>query len=236
MVGVVGVVPGVATGAVGAVVAVDHLFGALVAAHRRHAPFRQGGTGAVGIVQRVEHQPEIVLLGAAGHCHLLGDGAAVVPVVPCGLLLQGCVGLHLVDAQAFAVRGDEVVAVAVPLLVVVAGVAGAVPDAEGVEAAVGAEVLQAGGVGGGVECQVGVALRHNLGGALGGVGAEVVDFGPAVGLVVAGEVLRVVGVALAAVEPVVVAVGDGEIALGAQPLGSAAKNECQQYQSPRVCG
>ena len=229
VVGVAGVVPSVAASAVSAVVVVNHFFWTLVGADLRHAPLCRGGTLTRGVVQGVVDHPVVVLLGATRHLHLLGDGAAVVPVVPCCLLHQRCSNSHLVDAKAFAVRAYDVVTVAVPLLVVVAGVARAEPHAQRVEAAGGAEALDARRVAGGVEGQVHGALLHYLRGAFRGVGASAVDFGPAVGLVEARQVLRVVGVALSSVEPVVVAIGEGVVTLGAQPRGSAAENDCQQY-------
>ena len=234
-------VPGVATRTVGTVVGELHLLGTLVAAYAVEAPL---GVAAVqrdvlagGVVEVVVHHPEVALLLTAGHFRHFDDSGAVVPVVPGGVDGQRGAGSHFVDAQPLVVRGDEVVAVAVPLLVVVAGIAGAVPHAVGREAVFGGDTGDTGvGRVADVEGQVGVALLHYLGHRAAVVGSQLVDLVPTVGFVEGRQVLCVVGVVLRTVEPVVVAVGEGEVALSPQHLGAATNNQCQKHHSTRVGG
>ena len=214
-------VGGVAAGAVGTVVVVDHLFGALVAVHCRHAPLCRGGTLAGGIVEGVVDEPVVGGLPRTAQAHSVLDGEAVVPVVPDDALGHRLVRHDAVHAQSLGGAGHEVVAVGdaagtEPLLVVVAGAAGAVPHAEFREVVVlHADNPRVGRVGG-VEGEIDVALLHDFGRSVGvaGMGAEGVDFGPALGLVVTRQVAQALnvasvghGVGHGAVKPVEVAVG-----------------------------
>ena len=234
LVGGCGVVPGIVAVAYGDVVVEDHLLGALVAAHLRHTPYRRDWGSGFGIVQVVQDKPEVRGFLAAGDVHLFLGGAAVVPVVPAALLLQRLSHLHLVDAQIIdariiAVRGIEVVAVVVPFLVVVAGIAGAEPDAQRGESEIGADRLDFGILWIiKIQCQVEVALLHNLGDVGGGMGSQAVDALPTVGLVPGGEVFAVVRVGHAAVEPVIVSVSNRII-----PLRPCRRPRGQQQEKQR---
>ena len=176
---------------------------------------RRTGKLARGIVEGVVDEPVVARHIRAVDGGVLLQGGAEVPVVPVGRRRQ--VGAHggLDNAQARAARAHQVVAVAAPLLVVVARIARAVPGAEQCEAG-GERPRNDFRVRGfsGVEGKIVVAmlgdLRHF-------VASQGVHGSPAVALVVGDGIAArhtahrgVVGIALFAVEPPQVAVGQRE--------------------------
>ena len=182
----------------GVVVFEDAVVGALVA-EARHIPAARCGV-VVG--------PVVGLGGRA--VDEVGDRQryAEVPVVPFGQQGGGVGGGHLLDGQLVGVA-DEVVVVAVPLLVVVARRAGALPDAERRED-VGVAHFDVGRV----EHEVLLAFLRHLREVHSAVG---VHFGIALVLVEAAGVDVVfvgpVEVGLQAVVKVHVAVGQGVVLL-----------------------
>ena len=237
---------GVGGGGVGLVVSELDGLGALIAV-ARHLP--AGYRVAVAQAHRVVVQPVVGLRALAVVVGHVGDGGAEVPVEPDARLLVR--GAHLDGVHLQCVLGaDDVGAVViavdgvVPLLVVVARGAGAAPDAEGGHLLAGRlgthrAVLRVGHVG--HQHQVDVALLGDVGDGVHRVARDVDGRGVALGVehhgveghrYLAADGIRLVRVALRAVEPPQAAVGQGVLllrsGLGGHLLGRKPQHGRQQ--------
>ena len=187
-----------------------------------HGPLAVGEGGAEGGVLN----PVVALGALAVAVGNVGDGGTEVPVVELGDERDGGAEGEAADGEA-ALAADEVVAIAVVLLIVVAGVAGATPDAERGPVGGGDRLDGRGGRGGGVECEEDVAHAGLEGVVAPGDGEGVVlDSAVALDGAEAGDVLGD-GVGAGGEEPAEGAVAEGVVVA---LLGAQAAHDEQQGQ------